>query len=191
MIVITDIHGCYNTLRRLLAKCPDEQPVFLGDLVDRGPDSASVVRFAMDQKVPTVLGNHEWMVADAVRGGPMQFPWLRNGGGACLQSFKGVVPPEVADWIDALPLFLRYDDLLLSHTGHGLGHDRELAVWNRELRFPDDGLFRLFGHTPQEEILKLPNAWCIDTGAAYGGKLTAVQWPSLSVFEQPYDESPL
>ncbi len=63
LILISDVHGCYYTLVRLLNRClalhPGAQLVLLGDLIDRGPHSRRVVEFAMRNQIPTVMGNHE------------------------------------------------------------------------------------------------------------------------------------
>ncbi len=63
MILISDLHGCYGTMVRLLNQCaklhPGEKLAFLGDLIDRGPHSRQVVEFAMTHAIPTVCGNHE------------------------------------------------------------------------------------------------------------------------------------
>lgn len=199
MIVISDIHGCYGTLRRLLRKCPDELIVFAGDLIDRGPDSASVVRFAMEQKIPTVLGNHEELMVDYLNkhDGYQDGMWLMNGGDTTLRTFPKQEISPALKWMESLPLFLEYGDLLVSHTGWGLHPMRQAALEHRDWRFPEDGRFRVFGHTPQRHPALIPNGICIDTGAAYGGQnqhygtMTALQWPQMRVFQQRFDESPL
>lgn len=201
MILISDIHGCSNTLRRLIRKCPDEQLIFCGDLIDRGPDSAAVVKFAMENKIPTVKGNHEDLMLgelgehDHYEGGL----WHVNGGGHALRSWNGEVPEDVKSWALALPYFIKFDNLLVSHTGHGLVGDKPhghlSALWHREPRFPSDGLFRVFGHTPEKNPVITTSYAMIDTGCAYAsrgyGILTALQWPSMQIFQQDYDETPL
>lgn len=195
MLIISDLHGCYWTLRRLLRKCPDELLVFAGDLVDRGPHSREVVEFAMAQRIPTVMGNHDDMMMSSLLNDreSASYDWLVNGGVATLRSYEGNVPDDVVAWMQALPVFLEYDQLLVSHTGHGLlaFDDRFSALWERDFSFPDDGRFRVFGHTQQPEPFVTSTFACIDTGAAYGGRLTALRWPSMELYQQEYDESPL
>lgn len=194
MLIISDLHGCFSTLIKLLKKCPDEQIVFAGDLVDRGPKSKQVLEFAMNHKIPTVLGNHEdLMLSHYLRtGGYPDGAWLRNGGHSTLKSFGGEVSADVIKWVEELPLVLQFGGLLVSHTGHGLSLDPDKALWSRDWRFPADGNFRVFGHTPQRHPALLPNGICIDTGAAYShggyGLLTALQWPQMRVFQQRFDE---
>lgn len=87
----------------------------------------------------------------------------------------------------------------VSHTGHGQPTKPEdfveVQVWARDFVFPDDGRFRIFGHT-QEEGVVLTDHWAkIDTGAAYThqgfGTLTAFCWPTKQIVQQRYDETPL
>lgn len=213
--LISDIHGCANTLLRLLAKLPQGEPVvFCGDLIDRGPHSRQVVEYAMEHDIPTVQGNHEALAlfhhgrTDAGIYGQRDI-WLCNGGGDALESWgldrrKGRLPDDVLDWMAALPYYIEYGDLLVSHTGHGkakktkrdiFGQEepREMLLWYRDTHFEEDGLYRVLGHS-QEQQPVITEKWAmIDTGAAYPeyGVMTAFHWPSKRVVQQAFDESPL
>lgn len=100
---IGDIHGRHDLFTRLLAQIDaddaargpaETQLIFLGDLVDRGPDSASVIETAMALKasgrnVRFLLGNHEEVFRDVCRKGDpktLRF-FLKIGGDATLQSY--------------------------------------------------------------------------------------------------------
>jgi serine/threonine protein phosphatase 1 len=62
--VIGDVHGHYDTLIALVAKLPrDAQLIFVGDLIDRGEQSAEVVRFVRENNHLCVMGNHEDLMA--------------------------------------------------------------------------------------------------------------------------------
>lgn len=215
MLIFSDLHGCYYTFLRLLAKCPsNEQIVFCGDLIDRGPHSREMIEYAMEHKVPTVCGNHEDMalywhgrVESSLYGDPAV--WCMNGGMDTLKSWMGTplprdptkwrLPDDVLDWMQALPYYLEYDGLLVSHTGHGKtkgkgGSEYSHPLWRRDTQFPDDGVHRVFGHTQETEPV-LTESWSkIDTGAAYKGRgmgtMTAFHWPSKQVIQQVYNESP-
>lgn len=122
----------------------------------------------------------------------------------------GRVPDTVLDWMEQLPAYLYPSTqldangrrLLASHTGFGLAADKGdwfTALWCRqphgEGKFPDDGNFRAFGHSPCKSV-EVTEKWCnIDTGAAYGkrgyGTLSAMLWPSKLILTQPYDETPV
>src|ERR671932_2062390 len=88
-IVIGDVHGHYDTLMSLLdaiAPTRDDMVYFLGDLIDRGPQSAQVVDFVMKSPYLCLLGNHEQMLLDILGDGEIYGPalqaWLYSGGGS-------------------------------------------------------------------------------------------------------------
>src|SRR5215813_1224881 len=115
---VGDVHGCVDKLVGLVAQClrhAGDQPsrfVFIGDYIDRGPDSRAVIDFvmAMQRQSPEVIalrGNHEAMMLNAVRTGDGAL-WLLNGAAQTLASY-GVtgwtgLPTEHVDWVAALPL---------------------------------------------------------------------------------------
>src|SRR5690606_2905461 len=93
IFAISDIHGCYGDLMTLYNKLPinpkKDQMVFLGDYIDRGPDSDKVIQQLIDwkKKYPhwqVLLGNHEDMMLDALRvGHPVYgdyYHWFEQGG---------------------------------------------------------------------------------------------------------------
>src|SRR5438128_2213187 len=115
---IGDIHGCYQKLTRLLdrciAHCGAAEPhfVFIGDYVDRGPNSREVVDLliAVQAEAPDwtvcLRGNHEQMLIDACENGD-EMLWLFNGGGATLESYDvgcaADIPAEHLPWFKELP----------------------------------------------------------------------------------------
>ncbi len=136
MILISDLHGCYSTMVRLLNQCaklhPGEKLAFLGDLIDRGLNSRAVVEFAMKHKIPTVKGNHEDLClaysAHTRRGTKAQCAnyydrdvWLLNGGNHALGNWPLMrdpgdgdgpylhdnwIPDDVLQWMQALPPYI-------------------------------------------------------------------------------------
>lgn len=197
MILISDIHGCYLTLLQLIAKCPDEQIVFCGDLVDRGPRSREVIQFAIDQKIPTVIGNHDHMMADYLlkkgellkHGNPDC--WAVNGAMSTIESYNNNDSCMMAhaEWLADLPFFIEYDDLLVTHNGNGRdGLNWFEQIWTRNILKAKCHRFRVFGHTPGSDVViddreKYAN---IDTGCAYKkfGNLTAFRWPQREIITQ-------
>lgn len=148
---VGDIHGRYDLLRALLDRIGDHAAalppseslhvVFLGDIVDRGPDSLKVLEFLYDlqsksDRVVVLLGNHEDAMLQALDGDPaMLRDWMRVGGAATVRSFglepfvpgedagrylrqlRAAVPREWAAWLKRLPLTARSGDYLFCHAG--------------------------------------------------------------------------
>lgn len=206
---IGDVHGCLDRLvalheriRRDLAERPVADPVLvhLGDYVDRGPDSAGVVRRLMTDGVPGVhrvdlLGNHEDMLLRAVDTAEPEAlaHWLGNGGLAALRSWGvttlpapdalgGLIPPDHLAFLRGLPLYHREGGYLFVHAGLRPGlplerQSRDDLVWIREPFLSWSGGFGavvVHGHTPMAAPVVKRNRIGVDTGAVLGGPLTCL-----------------
>ena len=93
---IGDIHGCSKALRTLIDTIdpqPDDELIFMGDYIDRGPDTRDVVdqiiRLQYRTQVVALRGNHELMLLGVVLGGLDDTVWLENGGAATVASYGG------------------------------------------------------------------------------------------------------
>jgi len=133
---IGDIHGMYDQFQALMDKLlldgeadlkSGDKIIFLGDYVDRGPDSAGVlagVRGLTElypDNVVALYGNHEDLMYNAVKN-PMLFMnvWKQNGGNTTHKSFKGVKPPQaVLNWLYQLPLYHYEPGFFFSHAPVG------------------------------------------------------------------------
>ncbi|MBL8906729.1 MAG: serine/threonine protein phosphatase [Rhizobiales bacterium] len=195
---IGDVHGCSLALRRLLSACEGYargkpfQLVFIGDYIDRGPDSAGVIAMvralleADPERVICLMGNHEDLLLEALQTGDST-TWLSNGGDATLASY-GVataqdLPAADRSFIETLRLCHDDGKRFYAHAGIMPGiafdqQDRETLMWIREpflSSTADHGRLIVHGHTPQRsgrpEIL--PNRINLDTACVYGGALTA------------------
>jgi len=195
---IGDVHGCIAKLTRLLDRClrhAGERPyrfVFVGDYVDRGPDSRSVIALLIEMQrrrpadVICLRGNHEALMLEALSTGDLSL-WLLNGAAETIASYgiddPAALPQRDFDWVAALPIC--YDDgrRYFVHAGVNPAfpldqqseHDR---LWIREPFLSstrDYGRFIVHGHTPQRSGLPelRPNRLNLDTAAVYGGPLTA------------------
>ncbi len=210
---IGDVHGCLDRLRALhaaIARDLQDRPaasallVHLGDYIDRGPDSAGVIRLLQDGfaaeaavDLPTVnlMGNHERMMIEALDGfDPSAFPhWLANGGRAALRSWevpepyllqraRAMVPQGDRAFIRSLRPYHREGGYLFVHAGvrPGLPLERQSAhdlMWIREpfLSWAGAlGFVVVHGHTPMGGPVVKTNRIGIDTGAVAGGSLTCV-----------------
>ncbi len=82
MIAIGDVHGMFDLLLKLIDKLPKNNELcFLGDLIDRGPESKEVVDYVRDNNHLCVMGNHEDMMLDAFTHIESENIWIYNGGG--------------------------------------------------------------------------------------------------------------
>lgn len=124
-IIIGDVHGYYQGLMKLLkeiAPTSEDQVYFLGDLIDRGPESAQVVDFVKQNNYPCLLGNHEQMLLSALSGGFSSNQtiqsWLFSGGQATITSYKtSQIPQDHIEWLKNLPTYLDLEDVWLTHAG--------------------------------------------------------------------------
>lgn len=204
LIAIGDIHGCaqaLHTLLRLIQPTREDTLVFLGDYVDRGLHSASVLEMLCElvsqcQLVP-LIGNHEIMMVNALKTHRDMEYWLENGGLATLHSYGGRpqnIPQHHRTFLNhcvryyesARHFFVHacYDpDLpLAEQPGH-------LLFWQHILDAPPgphySGKKAYVGHTPQEnhEIRELGHLAIIDTVCVEGGWLTAIDVESEQVWQ--------
>lgn len=196
---IGDIHGCAALLDALLERIAGHagarvhRLVFLGDYIDRGPDSAAVLRtvsrlnWAEPERVVCLMGNHERMLLDALQSRRDAAHWMHNGGEATLDSFGARdptgLPKDTLDWIEALPTLHADAARWYVHAGFRPGAevpdpDDHNRLWIREPFLEGDhdfGRHVVHGHTPQRsgrpEVRRFRTN--LDTAAVYGGALTA------------------
>ncbi len=198
---IGDVHGCLEPLRALMAKLSlrrTDELLFIGDYIDRGPDSKGVVDFVMELrksrpgKVTCLLGNHEWMLLNHLDGtDPVS--WLQNGGQATLASYGGEdkIPYAHREFFHSLSPLHRTDDYLFVHAGIRPGvpleaQSTEDMLWIRRECYLFPGRFNppiVFGHTPLREVLNQEDRIGIDTGCVFGGKLTCLVLPGREVIQ--------
>lgn len=196
---VGDIHGSLAKLEALIARCEEHAAgrpmslVFLGDYIDRGPQTAGVVEFllALQTRLPggvvALKGNHEALLLAVIDGKAAARLWLMQGGAATLESYGVARPSELPrrhlDWFRALRL--SFDDGRRFFVHAGVDPDRPLEaqdeydmLWIREpfLSYRRDyGRLVVHGHTPLRDGRPdlRGNRLNLDTGAVYGGPLTA------------------
>ncbi|SER25950.1 Calcineurin-like phosphoesterase [Streptomyces sp. yr375] len=222
--IIGDIHGCALELDALLGKLgyadgvhPEgRQAVFVGDLVDRGPDSPGVLRRVMAMvksgNALCVPGNHENKYGRHLKGRKVQHTHglaeTIEQMGAESEEFRA----EVREFIDGLVSHYVLDGgrLVVCHAGlpekyHGRtsGRVRSHALYGETtgetdefglpVRYPWAEDYRgraavVYGHTPVPDATWLNNTICLDTGAVFGGKLTALRWPERELVDVPAEQ---
>ncbi len=197
--VVGDIHGSYEKLKAILAHLDwspggGDQLIFLGDYIDRGPQSYEVVQTVAElaDRHPEVIalkGNHESMFLDFITGqGETQL--FANGLSATVRDYcrsgRGLSADHLR-FYRGLRLCHETEDYIFVHAGlvPGLPLDRQSPhdlLWVRDeflLSDYDFGKTVVFGHTPFKEPFIAPGRLGLDTGAVFGGPLTAVVLPEM------------
>jgi polynucleotide kinase-phosphatase len=226
--VIGDVHGCRAELESLLetelgyrvdrdesgrAVCAihpaGRRAVFVGDLVDRGPDTPGVLRLVMGMvgagTAFCVMGNHEAKLLRALRGKNVKV----NHGLAESLAQLGAEPADfvaqVEQFLDGLISHYVFDGgrLVVSHAGlieqyqgRTSGRVREFCLYGQTtgetdeyglpVRYPWAEEYRgkavvAYGHTPVPAAEWLNNTLCLDTGCVFGGRLTSLNYPERTV----------
>lgn len=208
LYAVGDIHGCADLLDALMDKIAAEesaalrtQLVFLGDYLDRGPDSRGVIDrlLAVRQKRPDTVflkGNHEDAFLDFLLDPGANADWIEWGGETTLQSYgvraadkvisrlNETMPDEHRRFLEALPLTAVFGDYLFVHAGVRPGvpldqqQERDL-LWIRgefhrapKEKRPDKIV--VHGHEPERKPVDAGWRIGVDTGACFTGRLTAV-----------------
>jgi serine/threonine protein phosphatase 1 len=208
IIAIGDVHGCAEELRAMLDRLPLHSAsavVFLGDYIDRGPESRQVVEIVMElasrMHVFALPGNHESCLLEFLADprSPEAIRFLLNGGTSTLASYcdgpgSYHVPDDHVRFLRSLPLGIETPSHLFVHAGLpevpirelDPSQHREEVLW---IRTPflqstfDWGKTIVHGHTPRPSVEIRARRINVDTGCVYDGKLSAIMLPEVTVFE--------
>jgi protein phosphatase len=241
--IIGDVHGCLTELYALLTKLGYEitelpqngqeesagnltysvlhpegrKAIFVGDLVDRGPDTPGVLRLVMSMVEGGVAlcvpGNHDIKLMRALKGKQVTVAHGLEQSLAQLEGESVEFKEKVAQFLDGLVSHYVLDDgkLVVAHAGlreemqgRGSGGVREFALYGETTGETDEfGLpvrynwaaeYRgramvVCGHTPVPEPEWLNNTINIDTGCVMGGKLTALRYPEKLLVSVPAEQT--
>lgn len=201
LIVVGDIHGCYDGLQELLARlAPSDADVVVaaGDIVRKGPDPVRCVQLWLDRGYHAVRGNNEEKILELSGTRLRKFILPRADRRLMARS-------DLIESIRAWPLVIDFSTEKISVVHGGIlpgmsvdeaAHDKAVATSLRYIRYEDGRWVRvpkgkdrafdalwptvyrgdrllLYGHTPLERPRIDPNAIGLDTGCVYGGELTA------------------
>ncbi len=212
--VIGDIHGCLEEMACLLEALPLEpmdRLVFLGDYVDRGPDSQGVVSHLIDlkgmgkQEVIFLKGNHEDMLLSYL-GFPGKYGdmFLFNGGDATTTSYGvsrrnssphellAAIPKDHLEFFKRLEIYYLMEPFLCVHGGIHPAKSLDAQIEKEMLWIRDEFIHNkhalpytvLFGHTPRKEVLfHLPYKVGLDTGLVYGNVLSCLEVTKKILFQ--------
>ena len=159
--VIGDVHGCYQPLQQLLGVLPkNDHVVFCGDVINRGPETTSAIKLV-------------WSLVTAG-----QATWLRgNHEQALLQTLQRPALTSPNPWLtrlQQLPTVFWGHGWVATHAGFDSNGQPDLTIrepfWEHY-----DGSHGLvvIGHTPRPDVERHGRIVMVDTGAVYGGKLSA------------------
>ena len=180
--VIPDIHGCVKTLQTLIEELIKptrwDELYFLGDYIDRGPDSKGVIDYIIGlQKekynITALRGNHEDFVIELYEAElNSRFAWFHRfadkkyrswmdiGGRDTLRSFDiselRDIPQEYIEWMKNLDYYVKMDDFILVHAGLNFEiddpfEDKETMLWTREYHIIPEKIGNrkiIHGHVP-------------------------------------------
>jgi len=180
--IIPDIHGCVFTLKTLIEKQiePDKQDelIFIGDYIDRGPDSKGVLDYIMNMetegyRIRKLMGNHEdycltaWEEDQDVKSflgirpkTSTQKEWETYGGKQALESFNvdrpRDIPQKYIDWLKDLEYFIELDKYIIVHAGLNFENDDPFEdkfsmIWIREYQVDPSKIKNktiIHGHVP-------------------------------------------
>jgi protein phosphatase len=225
--IIGDVHGCFPELVQLLGRLgyqvagdgstashPDGRTaIFVGDLVDRGPDTPAVLRLVMgmtaDGSGMSVAGNHEAKLVRALRGRDVTTGHGLAESLAQLRAAPDGFAAQAVAFMDRLLGHVVLDDgkLVVAHAGlpeamHGRASAavRSFALYGDTtgetdeyglpVRYPWAEDYRgqamvVYGHTPVPEAIWVNNTICVDTGCVFGGRLTALRYPERELVSVP------
>ena len=191
-LVIGDIHGYSRALEGLLDEVKPTQNdrlTFLGDYIDRGPDSRRTLDILMQLSRIThprfLMGNHERYFLASLEDPTVEALWIGYGGDSMLASFNAVsasdVPDEYIEFLQSLSLRIEDEKYIFVHAGVNPNvdmdrQDEETLLWKHSDQAPwhRSGKIVVSGHSYVSEP-ELTNLSCrIDTGIARGGWLTCL-----------------
>ena len=185
---IGDVHGCLEELRELDSMIPpDDTRIYLGDLVDRGPDSLGVLEYVRSSKAHVVRGNHDDKLIRFLKGNKVKQgePWWPDAAPylVWMDSFSWVVITPDATGVhaglldkhehtfDKSMMYIRY----VNPEGRQVQLGKETAedeFWTERYdRNPYLGRV-VYGHQPWPDVRFTANTVGLDTGCVFGGWLS-------------------
>ncbi len=215
IFAVGDIHGCAEELRLLLNKLdltPETTVVFVGDYVDRGPNSRAVIDTILELRescnVITLMGNHEAMFIDflenphSARAGA----FIYNGGSATLASYADEhgqveIPSAHVQFLYDLRIYWESEHAFFVHAGlpdvplRDLDpvRDRPAMLWIRRKFLASDYAWEkvvVHGHTPVQKVTIKDNRINVDTGCVFKRRLSAISMPGERIYSVARQKKP-
>lgn len=203
--IIGDVHGCRAELVSLLEKMeadPDQDRIiFIGDLINKGPDSFGAFQVFKSMNAEAVLGNHELRLLQEVEN-----PDIRSGLYHRMKTEFGSQFDELIQEISSWPLFIEEPDFLAVHAGlvpgrrphfcsaeelvnirtwDGVGQNLQTKSNPPWYMFYEGSKLVVFGHWAALGGLDTPRVIGLDTGCVYGKRLSGLILPERRRVEVP------
>lgn len=221
--IVGDVHGCFQELDALLTQLDyspfnhqhpqNRQVVFVGDLIDRGPDPISTLRLVMSmvehKQALCVMGNHDDKLYRYLKGNNIIPKHGLKDTIDLLKKEPQDFGAKVFEFLHNLPYQLLLDEgrLHVSHAGlpeklHGINNSKSRS---HSLYGDVDGTtdanglpirkdwaanykgsrIVVHGHVPVKEVTIKNGVWDVDSGCAFGNKLTALRYPEMTSVSVP------
>lgn len=204
IFIVGDIHGCFKEWMLLLEKAGYQKNhhrmILVGDLINKGPDSFQVLKWAYDNKIETIIGNHEYKFIQSIE----QNLTLST----CFQDLKTKMGSKLEMWIQyikSFPSFIEEEDFIVVHGGivpeehprdSKLENIINMRYWNtKEKKISPSGQpwyeyykeekLVIYGHWAKQGLLKRKHSIGLDTGCVYGRELSGVWLPSQTIVQIP------
>lgn len=214
---IGDIHGRFDLMtdmveRQIKFNPKSDKIIFLGDVIDRGPDSRKVVNYLQHLKetypnnIVLLMGNHEDMALAYIAQKEnatvdkrlYACQWMLNGGDSTLGSFEGIwnCRKMLVPFINSLDLYHQEDDFIFVHAGLPKKlkdikkANRQDLIWDRDLEYRGN-LNLVVGHNIVARVTKVGKYIMIDTGAFMTGVLSAYDILSDKIYQAVDPERPI
>lgn len=203
-LIIGDVHGCYDELELLIQKMDfdpiDDDLIFVGDVINRGPKSLDVLKFIASHKCRVIKGNHEIAFIRYAKSGIIK----KDSSFNTILNEMGDEKEKWLEWIDSWPLFIEEENFIVVHGGLCPGfHPKNtsadiltrIRTWdgkgenlNNLSNPPWDHFYHgekliVFGHWSQRGLVVKENIIGLDSGCVWGGSLTGVELPQRKIYQ--------
>ncbi|WDE98234.1 metallophosphoesterase [Lentisphaera profundi] len=211
-VFVGDIHGCYTEFLDLLKKVNydpvSDRLISVGDIINKGPQSAAVLDYFIANTLEVVKGNHEDWLQRAIVGECKMYAEGEKIIADSVYSKK-----EILSWLESLPLYIKEKDFIAVHAGLSPyakikdtvardlftvryvnkktkelfakdKHANDLTPWYEEYAYLKPGKREIIhGHWAKKSVCEYGRIMGLDTGCVYGGHLSAYLFPSKHIVQ--------
>ena len=202
-LFVGDIHGCVDELKSLMEKVKfnksTDRLIYLGDIINKGPNSRAVVDYIISQDAECLLGNNEIGFLDLLSRGGYPGSSLHFA----VEQFADNLDYYVK-FFESLPLYIEEDDFIAVHAGiapgktpeqcskrilttirtwDGTGHDLNNSSHPPWYELYEGQKTVIYGHYAKKGLTVRANTIGLDSGCVFGGRLSCLIWPSREIVQ--------